>query len=148
MLRVNGRFNQGVLTGELEPIHPGVTPIRTMAYETATGGYTRLVSVIDSSNLGLDPHTRTPRTDEYSVAVDRQIAPRLLASAAYVRKRGSDFIGWTDTAGHYRQETRTLPDGTVLPVFVLTSPTAARRQPMTFMDPRRAMLSVRLNLGR
>src|SRR6185503_18387084 len=35
IVRANyGRFNQGVLTGELEPIHPGVTPIKTMAYET------------------------------------------------------------------------------------------------------------------
>src|SRR5205085_7148179 len=90
-----GRFNQGVLTGELEPIHPGITPIRTMGYEAATGGYTKLISIVDSSNLALDPHTRTPHTDEYSIAVDRELAPRLLASAAYIRKRGADFIGWT-----------------------------------------------------
>jgi hypothetical protein len=131
-LRANyGRFNQGVLTGELEPIHPGVTPIRTMAYEAATGDYTRLVSVVDSSNLALDPHTRTPRTDEYSLAFDREIGPRLMASAAYIGKRGSDFIGWTETAGQYSEQTRTLGDGTMVPVFELTNGTAARRFRLT-----------------
>lgn len=134
-MRANyGRFNQGVLTGELDPFHPGVTPVRTMAYEAATGGYTRLVSMVDSSNLSLDRRMRTPRTDEYSLAVDREIGSGLLASAAYIRKRGSNFIGWTDTAGQYQQETRTLADGTILPVFVLTNSTAARRFVLTNPD--------------
>jgi hypothetical protein len=129
MLRASyGRFNQGVLTGELGPIHPGVTPTTTMAYEAATGGYTRLVSVVDPKiNLALDPDTRTPRTDEYSIGVDREITPRLAVSTAYVRKTGSNFIAWTDVGGQYREETRTLANGQVLPVFVLTNSTAARR---------------------
>ncbi len=130
-----GRFNQGVLTGELDVIHPGVTPITTMAFEEATGGYTRLVSVVNPTiNLAIDPDTRSPHTDEYSVAVDRQIAPRIVASAAYIGKRGGDFIGWMDTGGQYRQETRTLSDGTVLPVFALTNATADRRFLLTNPD--------------
>ena len=129
MLRASyGRFHQGVLTGELSPIHPGVTPITTMAYEEATGGYTRLVSVIDPRvNLALDHNTRTPRTDEYSVGLDREITPRLAAAVAYIRKDGSNFIAWTDVGGQYREEIRTLANGQSLPVFVLTSSTASRR---------------------
>jgi hypothetical protein len=66
-----GRFSQGVLTGEIGTFHPGVTPITTNAFESATGDYTRLVSVVDPLiNLRLDPNTRAPRTDEYSVGVD------------------------------------------------------------------------------
>jgi hypothetical protein len=128
-LRANyGRFNQGVLTGELSPIHPGVTTITMMEFEAATQGYTKFVSAVDPRiNLALDPQTRTPRTDEYSVAVEREIARQLAASVAYVRKTGSEFISWTDIAGQYRQDTRTLADGTSLPVQVLTSSTASRR---------------------
>jgi TonB dependent receptor-like, beta-barrel len=123
-----GRFNQGVLTGELSPIHPGVTPTTTMAFNAATGDYTTLVSVVDPRvNLALDPDTRTPRTDEYSIGIDREITPRLAAAGAYIRKSGSNFIAWTDTGGQYREETRTLPDGRILPVWVLTNGTAARR---------------------
>jgi hypothetical protein len=128
MLRASyGRFNQGVLTGELSPIHPGVTPTTTMAFDAATGGYTQLVSVVDPRvNLRLDPEMRTPRTDEYSVAVERHVTSRLAASAAYIRKTGANFIAWTDTGGTYREETR-LVDGYTLPVFVLTNATRDRR---------------------
>ena len=45
----------------------------------------------------------------------------------YVGKTGSNFVGWTDVGGQYREESRNLPDGRSVPVFVLTNPPAARR---------------------
>ena len=127
-----GRFHQGVLTGELAPIHPGQTPVTTTAFEPATGGYTRLVSVVDPKiNLRLDPSTRSPRTDEYSIGFDRELGRYVSAAVAYVRKDGSDYIGWTDTGGVYREESRTLADGLVVPVLVLTNGTASRRFQLT-----------------
>jgi Carboxypeptidase regulatory-like domain/TonB dependent receptor-like, beta-barrel len=130
-----GRFNQGVLTGELGPIHPGVTAVRTTAFNAATGGYTDLVSVVDPKiNLLLDPTTRTPRTDEYSIGVDRELRPQLAVAFAYIRKSGSNFIAWTDVGGQYREETRTLADGRILPVFQLASSTASRRFLLTNPD--------------
>jgi hypothetical protein len=135
MLRANyGRFNQGVLTGELDPISPGNTTTTTMAYEASTGGYTRFVSMVDPSVVSLDPHTRTPHTDEFSLALDREIAPRLRASAAYIRKRGSDFVAWTDTGGQYREGTETLANGAILPVHALTNSTSDRRFFLTNPD--------------
>ena len=123
-----GRFNQGVLTGELSPFHPAATPTTTAAFDPATGDYTRLVSVIDPTrNLQLDPETRSPRTDEYSIGVDREIGRRGAVAFAYVHKDGRNFVGWTDVGGQYREETRTLSDGRELPVFVLVNGTAARR---------------------
>ena len=72
-----GRFSQGVLTGEIGSFHPGVTPTTDDSFDPATGGYTRPISVVDpKTNLLLDPHTRAPRTDEYSVGVDREIGRR------------------------------------------------------------------------
>jgi len=130
-----GRFNQGVLTGEISPIHPGVTPITTKAFDATTGGYTQLVSVVDPKiNLLLDPGTRTPRTDEYSIGVDRELGSRLAMAAAYIHKTGDNFIAWTDVGGQYREETRTLADGRTLPVFVLASSTASRRFLLTNPD--------------
>jgi TonB dependent receptor-like, beta-barrel/Carboxypeptidase regulatory-like domain len=129
MLRASyGRFNQGVLTGELGPFHPAATTTTTMAFDPATGGYTRTISEVDPrKNLRLDPETRTPRTDEYSTGVDREVWRRLLVAIAYVRKDGANFIGWTDIGGQYREETRTLPDGSMLPVWVIANSTADRR---------------------
>jgi hypothetical protein len=136
MLRASyGRFSQGVLTGELSPFHPGAATVATSAFEASTGGYTRVVSVVDpGSNLQLDAHTRAPRTDEYSVGVDRELGRRLAVSVAYVRKDGGNFIGWTDIGGQYVEQVRTLPDGRALPVAVLVNGTGARRFFLTNPD--------------
>jgi hypothetical protein len=123
-----GRFHQGMLTGELAPFHPGATAITTMQFESATGAYTRELSRVDPlRNLEYHPGTRTPYTDAWSVGLDRQLGRSLTVAASLVHKRGADFIGWTDIGGQYREETRPLPDGTTVPVFVLTGPTADRR---------------------
>jgi hypothetical protein len=122
-----GRFNQGVLTGELAPFHPAAAPVTTAAFDAATGDYTTLVSVADQRNLRLDRETRTPRTDEYSIGVDREVGRGLAVAVAYVRKHGANFIGWMDVAGQYREQTRLLPDGRSLPVFVLDNAAADRR---------------------
>jgi len=123
-----GRFTQGVLTGELSPFHPAATPTTTADFDLATGDYTQNVTVIDPKrNLQLDSRTRAPRTDEFSIGVDREVGRRLALAIAYVRKDGSNFIGWTDIGGQYREEMRALPDGRSVPVAVLVSSTSARR---------------------
>ncbi len=132
MLRASyGRFSQGVLTGELEPFHPGASPITTADFEVATGAYTRVVSVVNNAvNLRLDPETRAPRTDEYSIGVDREIGRRVAASIAYIHKDGVNFIGWTEVGGQYLGQARPLPDGRNVPVLALdtsVTPTSARR---------------------
>jgi len=136
LLRVSyGRFNQGVITGELAPFHPGQTSVTTRGFDSATGGYTRVISVVDPKrNLQLDSDMRPPRTDQYSMGVDRELGRRMAISLVYVRKQGDDFIGWTDVGGQYREETRTLADGSTLPVWVLVNGTAARRFLMTNPD--------------
>jgi hypothetical protein len=77
---------------------------------------------------------RAPYSDEYSIGVDREVGRRLAVAMAYVRKDGSDYIGWTEVGGEYRQETRTLPDGSTQPVLVLTNSTSARRFLLTNPD--------------
>jgi hypothetical protein len=86
--------------------------------------------VNNTVNLQLDRETRAPRTDEYSIGVDREIGRRLAASIAYVHKDGTNFIGWTDVGGQYLEQARLLPDGRSVPVFALdtpVTPTSARR---------------------
>ncbi len=123
-----GRFSQGVMTGELSPFHPGAATVTTAAFDASTGGFTRIVSVVDpASNLQLDAHTRAPRTDEFSVGADRELGRRLAVSVAYVRKDGRNFIGWTDIGGRYVEQLRALPDSRALPVAVLVNATSARR---------------------
>ena len=130
-----GRFSQGVLTGEIGLFHPAVMPITTMGFESATGDYTRLVSVVDNKiNLQLDRDARAPHTDEFSVGLDRELGQRLAVAIAYVRKDGANFIGWTDVGGQYREGTRTLTDGHRVPVFELINRTSDRRFRLTNQD--------------
>jgi hypothetical protein len=123
-----GRFHQGVLTGELATVHPGLTPTTTAGFDQATGQYSRIISVVDPTiNVRIDSSTRSPRTDQIGFSIDREVARSATVTIAYVKKNGGDFIGWTDVAGVYRSETRTLPDGRSIPVLALTNGTASRR---------------------
>ena len=123
-----GRFHQGVLTAELQSVHPGVTPITTKGFDPATGDYTRLVSTVDPRiNVRLDSETRSPRTEQFSVSVERELGRSYVVSTAFVHKDGRDFTGWTDTGGAYREELRRLPDDRIVPVFVLTNSPSDRR---------------------
>ncbi|MEO5742919.1 MAG: TonB-dependent receptor, partial [Vicinamibacterales bacterium] len=130
-----GRFTQGVLTGELEPFHPGSTATTTRVFNPSTGDYSGMVRVVDPKiNLQLDREMRAPRTDEFSIGLDREVGRRLAVAMAYVRKNGANFIGWTDVGGQYREETRTLSDNRVVPAFTLTNLPSARRFRLTNPD--------------
>jgi Carboxypeptidase regulatory-like domain len=121
-----GRFSQGVLTGEVSFFHPGQTITRTIAEPS---GVTTMV--VNPSELQFDRELRMPYTDQYSIGVDREIGGRLAMSAAYVRKDGRNFIGWTDVGGQYRREPVLLPDGRTVQVFLLTNLRSDRRYRLT-----------------
>ncbi len=134
MLRASyGRFSQGVLTGETSPFHPGAADTTTANFVPATGGYTT-ASVVGRRNLQLDSGIRAPRTDEFSMGVDREIGRRLAVAIAYIRKDGGNFIGWTDAGGQYVEKVRALADGRSVPVFELVNRSADRLFRLTNPD--------------
>jgi hypothetical protein len=120
-----GRFYQGVLTAELDFIHPGAAPIVRTVFATGE------VIVEDPRRImQIDPGTRAPHTDEYSAGLDRQLGAGVTLAAAYIYKNARDSIGWSDIAGVYREGVQRLADGTTTPVFRLdtaVTPPAARR---------------------
>ena len=126
MLRANaGRFSQGMLTGEISAIHPGRTKITIIREPSGAE------SVRDPSQIELDPEIRPPHTDQYSIGIDREVTGRIAVSAAYVRKNGSDFIGWEEVAGSYLEQPAQLNDGRVLQVLRLITPPQERRFRLT-----------------
>ena len=107
-----GRFNQGVLTGEISPIHPGAAPVTTMAFDAsdrrlhdARVGRRSQDQPVDRSRDADAAHRRVSRSASIASSPSR-----LTTAVAYIRKSGSEFIAWTDIGGQYQQETRTLPD--------------------------------------
>jgi outer membrane receptor protein involved in Fe transport len=128
ILRGNyGRFVQGMITGELATVHPGLTPITYAFYDPATGGYTDIASVTDPTiNLRVDPDTVAPNTDQVSFGFDRELAADVGFGVTYVYKKGRDYTGFTDIAGVYGTETAILPDGRTIPTLPLLSDPDAR----------------------
>jgi hypothetical protein len=123
-----GRFHQGILSGELVPVYPGQSPTITTQFVPSTGQYSTIVSIIDAkTNVAIDSHMRSPYSDQISLSFDRELSSRLAVFVAYVRKNGTDFIGWRDTGGVYQQETSTLPDGRPFSTFILMNNPADRR---------------------
>ena len=133
-----GRFFQGVFTGELEPFHPGAMTVTTTAFNPITGDYSGPSITVDPEvNLQFDREMQAPRSDEYSIGVDRAVGSRLTVSIAYVHKDGSHFISWTDVAGKYVEDTQGLADGSSVTVYRLdtaVTPTSARRFLLTNPD--------------
>src|SRR4029453_553872 len=129
-----GRFSQGVLTGEYSAFHPGVTPTTTTSYDPATDTYTLRPRVVDPRvNVQLDSEIGAPHTDQYSIGLDREVGRRVAMAVAYVHKRGTNFIGWTDVGGVYREKLYELPDRTI-PVFELINSPSDRRFLLTNPD--------------
>ena len=125
----------GVLTGELDPISQGSRTTTTMAYEAATGGYTRLVSSLDPKiehcARSRDAHATDGRVLAGDRSRDRQ---RLAASAAYIRKRGTRLHRVDRNDRRVPGQTTLTVDGRRLPVYDLTSVASDRRFFLTNPD--------------
>lgn len=126
MARANyGRFSPGVLTGEISPDHPGGSPVTSGAVDPVTGNLVNPTTTNSRDNIQIDPGTRAPTTDTYSVVIDREISRMLTAGIAYIHKDGRDFIGWSDIRGTYHEESATV-NGVTIPKYVLTSAGSTR----------------------
>ncbi len=122
-----GRFYQGVLAHELDPVHPGWTPITLAYFDPSTGRYSDVAAVIDPfTNVRLDPKTRAPSTDSFSLGLDRELTPDVAVGATYLRKNGRDFTGWEDIGGEYGTDVAVLEDGTSLVVYPLLNDPSER----------------------
>ena len=137
-----GRYHAGRYDRRDQPAcTPASRPLSRATSFHRMAGYTRVRSVVDRSNLQLDPQTRPPRTDAYSIGVDRGVGRHAAVAIAYVRKDGADFIGWEDVGGRYLEDTRPLPDGRSVPVLVLAARLA--RPPFPVDESRGILADVR-----
>jgi hypothetical protein len=122
-----GRFHPGILTTELQAVSPGFGPIRVASYDPVTRSYSTVSAIIDPvSNVQIDPDTRSPHTNQYSIGIERAIGRDWAIGASYARRTGGEFTGWRDITGVYGREEILLPDGRPLEVFPLESPPGER----------------------
>jgi hypothetical protein len=81
--------------------------------------------------VALDLDLRAPQTNQYSIGLDREVTRPLSVSAAYIRKNGSNFIGWKEVAGTYGEQAVSLTTGQVVQVLRLTTPSQDRQFRLT-----------------
>ena len=112
MLRASyGRFSQGVLTGELGPFHPGVTPIddhRLRSRDRRLHAHRSRWSIPRSTCGSIRTCGRRAPTSTRSASIARSAAGWRWRSPTCARTAPTSSAG-PMSAGQYREETRTLP---------------------------------------
>src|SRR4029453_18253800 len=73
-----GRAYRQILLNEIDVVHPGIADLTQRNYNAGTGTYSTLVSVTNSrSNLKIDPDLSAPKSDTFSIGIDRQLAAQV-----------------------------------------------------------------------
>lgn len=122
-----GRAYRQVFTNDFANVHPGLSATTLARFNTATGGYTTIISVTDPrANLRIDSGVDAPFTDSFSIGLDRELMRSLGVGITYVHKEGQDQIGWRDIGGVYGTRTDVLSDGRTVTVQPLLNATSAR----------------------
>jgi hypothetical protein len=99
-----GRYHPQITTGEFaNVIGPNIKPYFQGTYNFATGQVEDLFLTSSSENLSVSSSYNSPRTDQFIVGFERELASTVGLQVNYVRKWGRDFAAWRDTVGTYVQ---------------------------------------------
>ncbi|PWT88401.1 MAG: hypothetical protein C5B54_10690, partial [Acidobacteria bacterium] len=101
---VNGSF--GVyydhnVSGDWDGGEPSITPFSVFHYNPATKQFDIPYYTVSSSQFGVDPNIRPPRTLQYAAGYDQQLSPSIAVGAQYVYKTTKDLIGWEILGGQW-----------------------------------------------
>ena len=123
VLRGNwGRFYRTAITGEVAGIHPGQASSQEWFWNPETGMYDIPGPKYEAAtDFGYDPNSRSPRTDQFSVGFDRELAANLAFGFTYVRKDQSDLLGWNVDNATYATAPHLFSDGQTLDLYPITS---------------------------
>jgi carboxypeptidase family protein/TonB-dependent receptor-like protein len=127
-----GRYHPQITTGEFaNVIGPNVKPYYQGTYNFATGEVEDLFLTSSSENLRVSSDYNSPRTDQFIVGVEQELAAKMGLQVHYVRKWGRDFAAWRDVVGTYAPVTIVDdagkdPTGRTVTIEKLTSDPNAR----------------------
>ena len=117
-----GLFYRPAITGELAGVHPGQGTEQELHWNPASGNYDLPGPIYAAAtNFGYDPDSRAPRTNQFSLGLDHELASQLAISVTYVRKHQDDLLGWNVDNAAYTTLPHTLPDGQTIDVYPLAS---------------------------
>jgi hypothetical protein len=128
-----GRYHPQITTGEFaNVIGPNIKPYFQGSYNFATGQVDDLFLTSSSENLSVSSSYNSPRTDQFIIGFEQELAAKVGLQVNYVRKWGRDFAAWRDTVGTYVQvpivdNSGKDPTGSTINVLRLTSDPGARK---------------------
>ena len=101
-----GQYHRPITTGEFaNVIGPSIKPVFFGLLEPDTLNLVDLEQISDNSNLSIDPDYRSPRVDQLTFSLEREVAPNFALGLNYVHKRGTNFGAWQDVGGIYAPAT-------------------------------------------
>jgi len=108
-------------------------------FDFATRTRGELTFLSDNTNLSVDPHYKSPYTDQFIASLERDIGKGVAATLNYVHKRGEDYPAWQETQGTYAlvpftDDLEPNATGNTFNLFQLTSDPALRHFVITNPD--------------
>ena len=95
-----GRYHRGIIAFEWAG---GVAPHSSYHGVLIPGTLelTDLISEEGGRSLAVDPHYAAPHSDQFTVSLEREVAPNFGVHATYVHKRGRRYSRYRDVGGIY-----------------------------------------------
>jgi hypothetical protein len=97
-----GRYYDALIIGDFQSATPAQADFSVYQYNPATGAFDiPWYTWNPTAQLGLDANLKTPYADQFSLAVEREIAPNFSLSATFIYKRSLNSIGQLNTVAQY-----------------------------------------------
>ena len=97
-----GRYYAGGSTGSfLEFNAPSLSPVYAGTFDLASQTFQNLELASSANTHEFDVHQNDPKTDQFVVALERELPWQLNLSGTYLHKRSRDLPVWLDTGGTY-----------------------------------------------
>ncbi len=99
-----GRYYDALIIGDFDDATPAQAPLYVYEYNPATHSYDILwYSWSPLIGLGLDPNLKAPYTDQFSVALEREVVRDFSLSATFIYKINRNRIDRLNTAARYEE---------------------------------------------
>jgi hypothetical protein len=99
-----GRYYDALIIGDWHGATPAQAPWYAYGYNWSTGEYDILWYVWEPlEELGIDEDLKPPYTDQFSLALEREILPNFSLSATFIYKDSLNVIARMNTASQYQE---------------------------------------------
>ena len=96
--------------------------VREFLWNVASGAYhTPGPIYAPDANFGFDAEARAPRTDQFSIGLDRSLASDFAVGVTYVHKDQSDLLGWNVAHSSYSSARHTFSNGRTGEIYPITT---------------------------